>query len=39
MFGAPGPVAMTLASGRGDEVADEGRKRPWHRCKQEDISH
>lgn len=25
---APGPTAMTVASGRGEEVADEGRKIP-----------
>ncbi len=25
---APGPTAMTVASGRGDWVADEGRKMP-----------
>jgi hypothetical protein len=28
LFGAPGPTAMTVASGSGDEVAEEGRKRP-----------
>lgn len=28
LLGAPGPVAMTLASGRGELVADEGRKMP-----------
>lgn len=28
LFGAPGPTAMTVASGRGDWVAEEGRKRP-----------
>lgn len=28
LFGAPGPTAMTVASGRGDAVAEEGRNRP-----------
>lgn len=28
LFGAPGPTAMTVASGKGEEVADEGRKIP-----------
>lgn len=28
LSGAPGPVAMTLASGRGEEAAEEGRKIP-----------
>lgn len=28
MLGAPGPTAMTVASGRGDWVAVEGRKMP-----------
>lgn len=28
LFGAPGPVAITLASGNGEDVADDGRKRP-----------
>jgi hypothetical protein len=28
LFGAPGPTAMTVASGSGDEVAEEGRNRP-----------
>lgn len=28
LFGAPGPTAITVASGKGEEVAEEGRKRP-----------
>ena len=28
LFGAPGPTAMTVASGSGEAVADEGRKIP-----------
>lgn len=28
LFGAPGPTAMTVASGRGEVVAEEGRKIP-----------
>lgn len=28
LFGAPGPTAMTVASGKGLLVADDGRKRP-----------
>lgn|SRR6266702_1132957 len=29
LFGAPGPTAMTVASGRGLDVADVGRKIPF----------
>lgn len=28
LFGAPGPTEITVASGRGLEVAEEGRKMP-----------
>ena len=28
LFGAPGPTAITVASGRGDDVADVGRRIP-----------
>ena len=28
LFGAPGPTAMTVASGRGLDVEDEGRNMP-----------